>query len=381
MLSLQDGTACELYRLFIKYISDYDIDCSEVCTSRLLTFLGNEFGELLTFFCVDRSIGSVFHRMKGDMHALLSHTLHANSSCTAASQAYHTNHQVHELVNHQKSESRDQSLKLAFDVDQFVATVRSLAPELWEHVCKLTQSVNECKGRSASVKDNTFTGRIKLLRRAYLVSLIVFITSNECNSPFHAVLSDVIESCGGSTELITRFGICSSVATLKHIIHSVSLDRKNASTRSLLVNKAFTIASTDNVDSLQSNASVYSGDQHRSWHATSIQLVQPMPNTACHSEHSTATRRLFSAAGEATTSAITAGQHAHVLTQPSLVETTPAEKLRSLLTQKHTERSSPTASPLRSTRFPHTKRACTLQRQQNTTRMFQILKWIALGNL
>ena len=281
-----------MYRQFMQHLSDYDIDFSEVCTSksRLLTFLGNEFGELLTSFCVDRNVGTIFHRTKADMRTLLSHTLHANSSCTAAFQAYETNllnHQVHELVNHQKSESRDQSMKLAFDVEKFVATVRSIAPELWEHVCKLTQSVNERKGRSASVNDSTFSGRIKQLHQAYLVSLIIFITNSECNSPFHAVLSDVIESCGGSTELITilnRFGICSSVDTLKRIIHSVSLDRKNAGTRSLLVEKVFTVASTDNVDFLQSSATAYSGDQHRSWHATSIQLVQPMPDTAVHRE-------------------------------------------------------------------------------------------------
>ena len=211
-----------MYRQFMQHLSDYDIDFSEVCTSksRLLTFLGNEFGELLTSFCVDRNVGTTFRRTKADMRTLLSHTLHANSSCTAAFQAYETNllnHQVHELVNHQKSESRDQSMKLAFDVDKFVATVHSIAPELWEHVCKLTLSVNERKGRSASVNDSTFSGRIKQLRQAYLVSLIIFITNSECNSPFHAVLSDVIESCGGSTELITilnRFGICLSVDTL-----------------------------------------------------------------------------------------------------------------------------------------------------------------------
>ena len=124
------------------------------------------------------------------MQSLLSHTLHANNRCTAASQVYHTNllnHQVHELVNHQKSESRDQSMKLAFDVDRFVATVHSIAPELWEHVCKLTQSVNERKGRSASVNDSTFASHIKHFRRAYLVSLIIFITNSECNSPFHAM--------------------------------------------------------------------------------------------------------------------------------------------------------------------------------------------------
>ena len=156
--------------------------------------------------------------------------------------------------------------------------------------------------------------------------------------------------------MLNRFGICSSVDTLKRVIHSVSLDRKNAGTRSLLVEKAFTVASTDNVDFLQSNASVYSGDQHRSWHATSIQLVQPMPNTAIHSEQSRAvTRRLLSTAGEATTSESTEGsssQHAHMPAPPSLVET---KQLCLLLSRKRTECSSPIASPLRSTRSPRTK--------------------------
>ena len=57
------------------------------------------------------------------------------------------------------------------------------------------------------------------------MSLILFITSSECNFPFHVVLSDIIESCGGSTELITilnRFGIVVSVETLKRTILSVS---------------------------------------------------------------------------------------------------------------------------------------------------------------
>ena len=107
-------------------------------------------------------------------------------------------------------------------------------------------------------------------------------------------------SRGGSTKFMNRFGICSSVDTLKRVIHSVSLDRKSAGTKSLLVDKVFTIASTDNVD-LQSNASVYSGDQHHSWHATSIQLVQPMPNVVIHSQQSTASTKLFSTTGEVAT--------------------------------------------------------------------------------
>ena len=43
-----------MYRRFMKYLADYDVDLSGVSKSRLVTFLGNEFGELVTSFCVDR---------------------------------------------------------------------------------------------------------------------------------------------------------------------------------------------------------------------------------------------------------------------------------------------------------------------------------------
>ena len=52
---------------------------------RLLTFLGNEFGNLLTSFCIDKRVGTVFHRMKADMQTLLSYSLHANVTCAANS--------------------------------------------------------------------------------------------------------------------------------------------------------------------------------------------------------------------------------------------------------------------------------------------------------
>ena len=64
-------------------------------------------------------------------------------------------------------------MKLAFDVEKYVNTVKSIALEICEHVCDLAMSINERKGCSASVKESALTGSIKHLRRAYLVSLIM----------------------------------------------------------------------------------------------------------------------------------------------------------------------------------------------------------------
>ena len=59
---------------------------------------------------------------------------------------------------------------------------------------------------------------------------------------------------------------------------AVALQRKAKGLLRDINSRAFTIASTDNIDFLQSHASVYAGSQHRSWHGTSIQVVQPQPH-------------------------------------------------------------------------------------------------------
>ena len=98
-----------MYRLFMQYLAEHDIDISDVCVSRirLLTFLGSEFGELLTSFCVDRHSGIVFHRTKADMQSLISHALHANTSGCEVPHTNFLNNQVHELANHQSSQRND----------------------------------------------------------------------------------------------------------------------------------------------------------------------------------------------------------------------------------------------------------------------------------
>ena len=54
-----------MYRQFMEYLADKNIDLVgvRVSKSKLFTFLGNKFDELLTSFCSDKKIGtSVFCR-------------------------------------------------------------------------------------------------------------------------------------------------------------------------------------------------------------------------------------------------------------------------------------------------------------------------------
>ena len=55
----------------------------------------------------------------------------------------------------------------------------------------------------------------------------------------------------------------------------VSAQRKLEGLLKGLDSKSFTIATTDNIDFLQSHVAVYCGSQHRSLHGTSVQVVQP----------------------------------------------------------------------------------------------------------
>ena len=47
----------------------------------------------------------------------------------------------------------------------------------------------------------------------YIASLLMFCTNSQCNMPFHVLLTDVIESYGGSSELIKLFNRLRVVAS------------------------------------------------------------------------------------------------------------------------------------------------------------------------
>ena len=283
MLCDQAVTFPNLYQKYCSFV-----DVSPLPRYRVLVYIGREFGNLMSSVCHNKRIGRILYRTKCDPLVMLSHALgttkpdldlseeNVSMSQTLRTVADYLNEKILQLAQNLTVSRKENPISAcSFDLEGFVEQVD---PDLWDTFNHLTQSSNEKHGRPQSDPHS----HVKRVRLAYLLCVFLFCaTSGHCSVPLHILLADFIDASGGSSELISvlnRLGAVASADTLNRHICSVSVQRKTAGLLKDLNSESFTVASTDNLDFLQSHASVYSGSQHRSWHGTSVQVVQPQPH-------------------------------------------------------------------------------------------------------
>ena len=113
------------------------------------------------------------------------------------------------------------------------------------------------------------------VRRLYCLCVLMFTTDSRCNTPLHLLLTDMVEMCGGNTELIktlNRIGAVAALETHRRLVTKVVEERLQRGIKDELTTGAFALASADNLDQNAPYAGVYSGDQSRGW-----QVVEPCP--------------------------------------------------------------------------------------------------------
>ena len=126
---------------------------------------------------------------------------------------------------------------------------------------------------SHSLKTLTIS-KSKKLHCFYTLCVLLFTTNTQCNTPVHIVLTDVFDSHIGNSEKIRIFNRLGAVASSDtHARYRQTVVQETKENGNLALRKKFAILSLDNIDYLQSFAAVYSGDQHRSWHGTTIQAL------------------------------------------------------------------------------------------------------------
>ena len=181
---------------------------------------------------------------------------------------------INELIHDEIRKLRGISINLTtFDIAQSITAIN---PELWDFICQCTQSVRGRAGQTNKDDEN-----MKTIRRFFIINMMMYTTNPFTCTTVHHLLADTVEVCGGSRQLLrilNRLGVTVSSDTHDRLVTEVAEREKQKSLWSDLDPNVFTVASTDNIDFLQSHAAVYCGNQSRSYHGTKIQIVQPVPS-------------------------------------------------------------------------------------------------------
>ena len=268
---------------------------SESITSRqILSEICGTFQHHVTYACRVKKHGTLVFRPQCDFVALLSEALwnlqlersreeksNTTSVSTNTVEDRTTMEQVNSLVHDQINVHLEADAKTPTEYDELKLNelIPQIHPTLWSSLCTLTRSKSEIRGTSKVNDPSSMAAHIKRVRRYFLLCMILFCTDDRCSMPMHTLITDLVESQGGSSVLVrvlNRLGVCSSADTLARFIqHRVT---SYAHRLEPLSTESFTVVSADNIDFMHSFAQVFCGNQKASWHGTTVQVVQPLPS-------------------------------------------------------------------------------------------------------
>ena len=283
-----------VHQLFQKYCSELLVKSGLVGESIHMTAMWvfcNLLSELehhLKYFCSIRKYGTLLYRQTSDLAPMLQQTLWKLGQSKPAPVEdpenpviSSANESSSEVLDHLNDLVHDQCQKFIAKSLYFLSKyekldihsiIDQLNPELWKAICALTRSTRDRIGTSKN-ESNT-----KTVRNFFLLCAILFSTDDRCSLPMHTLITDVVESHGGSAHLIkilNRLGLCASKDTLSRF-RQTKIENLGLPCTDQFSSSSFIIVSADNIDFLHKFSQICNNHKS-SWHGTTVQLVQPLP--------------------------------------------------------------------------------------------------------
>ncbi len=258
-------------------VGKHNINIDEInvsVTSRwILSNLTISLAHHLSCACKVKKHGTILYRTNGDILLALSKALHKQKNCsteenpTIATTEELSNDSVlldkaAECLNKsfqtqiRKYLLEDKVAPFQFDQLNIDNCIADLNPTIWRFICRVTQSWSQSSGRSKVCDTTTHEYHVKKLRRFTCMCTLMYCIDDRCYLPLHCIITDLIESCGGSTKLIrylNRLGICSSLDTLSRVIQQHVKMREHKGPEQELCSSAMIVVSADNIDFLHKN--------------------------------------------------------------------------------------------------------------------------------
>jgi len=241
----------------------------------------------MAYRCYAKRYGTIIYRHSGDLVFTANKLLSASRQQKEVNDFQQTlknvcetlNTKLHHTIDKLIQQDTQQPQKIEdVNIDECVAQID---PDVWTALNILT------KPRRAS---SNYT---RLVRRFFCVCVLFFTTNSQCSFPLHTLLTDAIETCGGSgrlTKLFNRLGACASADThARYVQYRVELSKQHGVLDGY-PSEANSVVTIDNLDFIHSFARIYSGKLQLSWHGTTIQIVIPTPNNIAQPERNRVTQ-------------------------------------------------------------------------------------------
>lgn len=244
--------------------------------------------------CVVDRLGTLLYPRNGDIMKSLSLALYqsSTSTCTSPNHDRHDQHKqpcsshdkaalLHEaadVINDIILEEIQKHRQGAVDLTTFNLEdhIKDMNPLLWQFITLCMRSFRERTNRAHS--DDA---HVKKIRNYFIICMLMFATNACCDTSLHHFVADTVEVSGGSRQLLkvlNRLGVSVAADTHDRLVTYVAEKHQRSSVWNDLSCETFTVATIDNIDFLQSHAAVYCSDKSRSYHGTTIQVVQPVPS-------------------------------------------------------------------------------------------------------